>query len=72
MICQSQKTFESNEHNIYKSDVFSIGLLFYQLAVMDDVTGFNQKSQEYDGEKLAAAGVENELRNFSSFGTYLE
>jgi len=24
---------------------------------MDDVTGFNQKSQEYDGEKLVAAGV---------------
>ena len=25
---------------------------------MEDVTGFNQKSQEYDGEKLVAAGVE--------------
>jgi serine/threonine-protein kinase len=40
------------KHNIYKSDVFSVGLLFYQLAGMDDVTGFNQKSPEYDGEKL--------------------
>lgn len=29
------------KHNIYKSDVFSVGLLFYQLAVMEDVTGFN-------------------------------
>ena len=29
------------KHNIYKSDVFSVGLLFYQLASMDDVTGFN-------------------------------
>ena len=45
------------KHNIYKSDVFSVGLLFFQLAAMDDVTGFNQKSQEYDGEKLVAAGV---------------
>jgi len=24
---------------------------------MEDVTGFNQKSQEYDGEKLIYAGV---------------
>ena len=45
------------KHNIYKSDVFSVGLLYYQLAVMEDVTGFNQKSQEYDGEKLVTAGV---------------
>ena len=45
------------KHNVYKSDVFSVGLLFYQLTVMDDVTGFNQKTQEYDGERLIAAGV---------------
>jgi serine/threonine-protein kinase len=32
------------KHNIYKSDVFSVGLLFYQMAAMEDVTGFNQKS----------------------------
>lgn len=49
------------KHNIYKSDVFSVGLLFYQLAVMEDVTGFNQKSSEYDGEKLVSAGI-NKLR----------
>jgi serine/threonine protein kinase len=29
------------KHNIFKSDVFSIGLMFYQLASMEDVTGFN-------------------------------
>jgi serine/threonine protein kinase len=46
------------KHNIYKSDVFSVGLLFYQLAMMEDVTGFNQKSAEYDGEKLVAAGIQ--------------
>ena len=28
-------------HNIYKSDVFSCGLIFYQCAAMEDVTGFN-------------------------------
>ena len=45
------------KHNIYKSDVFSVGLLFYQMAAMEDVTGFNQKSQEFDGEKLVSAGL---------------
>lgn len=45
------------KHNIYKSDVFSVGLLFYQMASMDDVTGFNQKSTEYDGEKLIDASI---------------
>ena len=49
------------KHNIYKSDIFSVGLLFYQMAVMEDVTGFNQKSSEYDGEKLVAIGI-NKLR----------
>lgn len=28
-------------HNIFKSDVFSCGLIFYQCAAMEDVTGFN-------------------------------
>lgn len=40
------------EHNIYKSDVFSAGLVLYQSAAMKDVTGFNQKTQHTDGEKL--------------------
>jgi serine/threonine protein kinase len=31
-------------HNIFKSDVFSSGLIFFQLASMEDVTGFNQKN----------------------------
>ena len=56
------------KHNIYKSDVFSVGLLFFQLAAMDDVTGFNQKSQEYDGEKLIAAGVQRLKTRYS--GTF--
>jgi serine/threonine protein kinase len=29
------------KHNIFKSDVFSIGLMFFQLASMEDVTGYN-------------------------------
>lgn len=45
------------KHNVYKSDVFSVGLLFFQLAAMEDVTGFNQKSQEFDGEKLVGQGI---------------
>ena len=32
------------EHNVYKSDVFSVGLVLMQLALMDEVTGFNAKT----------------------------
>ena len=28
-------------HNLFKSDVYSCGLIFFQLASMEDVTGFN-------------------------------
>ena len=52
------------KHNVYKSDVFSVGLLFFQLAAMEDVTGFNQKSQEYDGEKLIVAGINRLKQRF--------
>ena len=40
------------EHNIYKSDVFSAGLVLIQLALMNEVTGFNAKTLEVNGEKL--------------------
>ncbi|EAR87484.2 Serine/Threonine kinase domain protein (macronuclear) [Tetrahymena thermophila SB210] len=40
------------EHNIYKSDVFSSGLLIYQLAAIEEVTGFNNKTPQTDGEQL--------------------
>ena len=39
-------------HNLFKSDVYSTGLIVLQLALMDDVTGFNHKTPENDGEKL--------------------
>jgi serine/threonine protein kinase len=45
------------EHNIYKSDVFSTGLVLYQLCSMKDVTGFNQKTMYIDGEKLVKEGL---------------
>ena len=32
---------------------------------MEDVTGFNQKSSEYDGEKLVAAGINKLKETFS-------
>ena len=31
-------------HNLFKSDVYSCGLIFLQLASMEDVTGYNQKN----------------------------
>ena len=40
------------EHNIYKSDVFSTGLVLTQFALMKEVTGFNSKTLEVNGEKL--------------------
>ena len=49
------------KHNMYKSDVFSTGLVLIQLAILDDVTGFNQKSRGTDGEKL----IENTIMKLS-------
>jgi len=45
------------EHNIFKSDVFSTGLVLFQLAALKDVNGFNQKTQYNDGEKLIKEGL---------------
>ena len=44
-------------HNLFKSDVYSSGLIFFQLASMEDVTGFNQKNDVNDGEKLVEQGL---------------
>lgn len=44
-------------HNLYKSDVYSCGLIFFQLGAMEDVTGFNQKNAVNDGEKLVELGL---------------
>ena len=53
------------KHNIYKSDVFSSGLVFFQLASMDDVTGFNQKNHVNDGEKLTEQGLKSLRSRYS-------
>eukprot|EP00826_Nyctotherus_ovalis_P046855 TRINITY_DN5331_c0_g1_i4.p1 TRINITY_DN5331_c0_g1~~TRINITY_DN5331_c0_g1_i4.p1 ORF type:complete len:571 (-),score=170.12 TRINITY_DN5331_c0_g1_i4:162-1874(-) len=44
-------------HSVYKSDVFSAGLVLIQLASMDDVTGFNQKTHKVDGAKLIEKAI---------------
>ena len=44
-------------HNIFKSDVFSCGMIYYQCAAMEDVTGFNQNNQVNKGEKLVESGL---------------
>eukprot|EP00919_Chromeraceae_sp_WS-2016_P076999 GHVR01182212.1.p1 GENE.GHVR01182212.1~~GHVR01182212.1.p1 ORF type:complete len:125 (+),score=8.60 GHVR01182212.1:1734-2108(+) len=40
------------EHNIYKSDVFSTGLVLIQLALMNEVTGFNSQTLQTNGQRL--------------------
>jgi serine/threonine protein kinase len=52
-------------HNIFKSDVFSGGLIFYQCAAMEDVTGFNQRNQVNDGEKLVDQGLKKLKQRYS-------
>lgn len=53
------------EHDMYKSDVFSAGLVLTQLAMMDDVTGFNQKSHGANGEKLIEQAVAKLAKSYS-------
>ena len=52
-------------HNLFKSDVYSCGLIFFQLAAMEDVTGFNQKNAVNDGEKLVEAGLKKLRQRYS-------
>lgn len=53
------------QHNIFKSDVFSCGLIMFQFANMDDVTGFNQKNVANDGEALIANGLKLLSKRYS-------
>lgn len=53
------------EHNMYKSDVFSAGLVIFQLASIRDVTGFNQKTMYTDGEKLIKEGLQFLSKKYS-------
>jgi len=52
-------------HNLFKSDVYSSGLIFFQLASMEDVTGFNQKNAVNDGEKLVEQGLKKLRSRYS-------
>ena len=53
------------EHNMFKSDVFSTGLVIYQLAAMRDVSGFNQKTSQCDGEELIREGLKRLSKSYS-------
>lgn len=54
------------QHNIFKSDVFSAGLVLFQMASLKDVTGFNQKTELYDGERLIRDGLRQLSKMYSS------
>lgn len=53
------------QHNIFKSDVFSCGLIMFQFASMEDVTGFNQKNAQTDGELLIEEGLRSLRTRYS-------
>ena len=53
------------KHNIFKSDVFSCGLVISQIASMEDVTGFNQKNHINDGDKLLERGLGQLRKRYS-------
>ena len=53
------------EHNMFKSDVFSTGLVIFQMASMKDVGGFNQKTNQCDGEQLIRDGLKKLSKTYS-------
>ena len=53
------------EHNMFKSDVFSTGLVLFQLSAMKDVGGFNQKTEQNDGEELIRKGLKDLSKRYS-------
>ena len=54
------------EHNMFKSDVFSAGLVLFQLTAMKDVGGFNQKTEHNDGEELIQKGLKELSKKYSN------
>ena len=54
------------EHNMFKSDVFSTGLVLFQLSAMKDVGGFNQKTEHNDGEELIKKGLKDLSKKYSN------
>jgi serine/threonine protein kinase len=56
------KETRHSTHNIYKSDVFSSGLVFFQIASLEDVTGFNNIN---DGEQLIEKNLKKLRKRYS-------
>ena len=54
------------EHNMFKSDVFSAGLVLFQISAMKDVGGFNQKTEHNDGEELIKKGLKDLSKRYSN------
>ena len=54
------------EHNMFKSDVFSAGLVIFQIASLRDVNGFNQKTEQCNGEKLIYEGLKILSKKYSN------
>ena len=54
------------EHNMFKSDVFSTGLVLFQLSAMKDVGGFNQKTEHNNGEELIKKGLKDLSKKYSN------
>ena len=54
------------EHNMFKSDVFSAGLVLFQMCAMKDVGGFNQKTRDFNGEKLIGNGLKYISKRYSN------
>ena len=54
------------EHNMFKSDVFSAGLVIFQIASLRDVNGFNQKTDQCNGEKLIYEGLKILSKKYSN------
>ena len=54
------------EHNMFKSDVFSAGLVIFQIASLKDVNGFNQKTDQCNGERLIYEGLKMLSKKYSN------
>ena len=54
------------EHNMFKSDVFSAGLVLFQMTALKDVNGFNQKTDNCNGERLIYEGLKMLGKKYSN------
>ena len=54
------------EYNMFKSDVFSAGLVLFKMCAMKNVGGFNQKTRDFNGEKLIINGLKYISKRYSN------